>query len=89
VVVAVVWVVLLALVEVVDQHLAERLLIQQGMLEQLEPPLEQPLVELDLVAAIILDPLVATVGTEVMLVPLVVMGRYTSHIHNFLVIYYD
>jgi hypothetical protein len=82
-------VVLLALVEVVDQHLAERLLIQLGMLEKLEPPLAQPLVELDLVAAIILDPLVATVGTEVMLVPLVVMGRYTSHIHNFLVIYYD
>jgi hypothetical protein len=76
-------VVLLALVEVVDQHLAERLLIQLGMLEKLEPPLAQPLVELDLVAAIILDPLVATVGTEAILAPLAGTGRYTSLIHNF------
>jgi uracil phosphoribosyltransferase len=81
----------LVLVEVVDQRQVEQSSIRRVMqvLKVAVSVQAHPLVELDSVAAIILDPLVATVGTEVMLVPLVVMGRYTSHIHNFLVIYYD
>jgi hypothetical protein len=69
--------------EPVDPRLVEQLLIRPGMQAQLEPPLARQLEEQDSVAVIILDPLVATEDTEVMPAHPVVMGKYTSLIHNF------